>query len=119
MHISLILWSDLEASTTLISCRYAPVVDCFPGACPPADLALISFSPPIFAFLFSYGTPFSYMSTTHEPLSALGFSYMRSRERRFRASGESAGQPGRHRQIRHLCVATSGTGLRWNRPFWR
>jgi hypothetical protein len=24
-----------------------------------------------------------------------------------------AGQPGRHRQIRRLCVATSGTGLRW------
>jgi hypothetical protein len=33
--------------------------------------------------------------------------------RRFRANGESAGQPGRHRQIRELCVATSGTGLRW------
>ena len=32
---------------------------------------------------------------------------------RFRANGESAGQPGRHRQIRQLCVATSGTGLRW------
>jgi hypothetical protein len=35
----------------------------------------ISFSLPIFAFLFSCGTPFSYMSTTHEPLSAWCFSY--------------------------------------------
>jgi hypothetical protein len=38
---------------------------------------------------------------------------VRHAKRRFRASGESAGQPGRHRQIRQLCVATSGTGLRW------
>jgi hypothetical protein len=96
VHISPILWSGLEASTTSISCRYAPVVDYFPGACPPADLALISFSLPIFAFLFSCGTPFNYMSTTHEPYlpGVLVYALQRTPITRYRLMATLSGQSG-------------------------
>ena len=45
-------------------------MDCFHGACPPTEPTRTSLSLPISALRFSYGTLFSYMSTTHESLSA-------------------------------------------------